>query len=140
LTVHSRACAIARPYAARSNRRYHCVPPGGDGLCRWENQRMLSSCHKRFSLCQRCLFCAEYCCRLCDILCFKNSLLTQHFISRCLNSLQRRKLITSRLTPFRHAYGKAHPFIQQQKSVLYKAFNQPNASKMPFPLEASKPY
>ena len=31
----------ARPYAAR--RRYHCVPPGGDGLRRWQNQRMLSS-------------------------------------------------------------------------------------------------
>jgi len=25
LTMHSRACAVARPYAARSNRRYHCV-------------------------------------------------------------------------------------------------------------------
>jgi len=28
LTLHSRACAIARPYAACSNRRYHCVLPG----------------------------------------------------------------------------------------------------------------
>jgi len=44
LTMHSRACAVTRPYAVRSNRRYHCVPPGGDGLRRWENQRMLSSC------------------------------------------------------------------------------------------------
>jgi len=43
LTMHSRACAVARPHAARSNRRYHCVPPEGDGLRRWENQRMLSS-------------------------------------------------------------------------------------------------
>ena len=42
-TMHSRACAVARPYAARSNIRYHCVPPGGDGLRRWENQHMLSS-------------------------------------------------------------------------------------------------
>jgi len=30
-----KACAVARLYAACSNRRYHCVPPGGDGLCRW---------------------------------------------------------------------------------------------------------
>ena len=45
MTVYSSACAVARPYAARSNRRYHyhCVPPGGDELRRWENQRMLSS-------------------------------------------------------------------------------------------------
>ena len=43
LTMHSRACVVARPYAARSNRRYHCVPPGGDGLRRWEDQGMLSS-------------------------------------------------------------------------------------------------
>jgi len=28
LTMHTRACTVARPYAARSNRRYHCVPPG----------------------------------------------------------------------------------------------------------------
>jgi len=40
--MHSRACAIARLYAARSNRRYHCVPPGVYGLHRWENQHMLS--------------------------------------------------------------------------------------------------
>jgi len=44
LTMHSMACDVARPYAARSNRRYYCVPPGSDGLRRWENQRMLSSC------------------------------------------------------------------------------------------------
>ena len=31
MTMHSRACAVARPYAAGSNRRYDCVPPGGDG-------------------------------------------------------------------------------------------------------------
>jgi len=43
MTMHSWACAVARPYAARSNRWYHCVPPGGDGLRRWENQRMLLS-------------------------------------------------------------------------------------------------
>ena len=43
LTMHSRACALARRYAARSNRRYHGVPLGGDGLRRWENQRTLSS-------------------------------------------------------------------------------------------------
>ena len=43
LIMHSRACAVARPYAARSNTRYHCVPPGGDKLRRRENQRMLSS-------------------------------------------------------------------------------------------------
>jgi len=43
LTMHSRACAVARPYAARRNRRYHCMPTGHDGLRRWENQRMLSS-------------------------------------------------------------------------------------------------
>jgi len=30
-------------HASRINRRYHCVPPGADGLRRWENQRMLSS-------------------------------------------------------------------------------------------------
>jgi len=35
--------SIARPYAVLSNGWYHCVPPGGDGLRRWENQRMLSS-------------------------------------------------------------------------------------------------
>jgi len=35
--------AVARPYAARSNRRYHCVPPGGGEVRRWEDQRMLSS-------------------------------------------------------------------------------------------------
>jgi len=29
LTMHSRTCAVARPYGARSNRRYHCVPPRG---------------------------------------------------------------------------------------------------------------
>jgi len=33
--MHSRACAVARPYAACSNE--------GEGLRRWENQRMLSS-------------------------------------------------------------------------------------------------
>jgi len=43
LTMHSRSCAVSGPYAARSNRRYHCVPPGGDEPRRWENQRMLSS-------------------------------------------------------------------------------------------------
>jgi len=43
LTMHSRACAVARPYAASSNRWYHCKPPGGEGLRRWENQDMLSS-------------------------------------------------------------------------------------------------
>jgi len=48
--MHSRAFAVARPYAARgmqhaaTDDRYHCLPPGGDGLRRWENQRMLSSC------------------------------------------------------------------------------------------------
>jgi len=42
LTVHSRACAVARPYAASTNKRYHCVAAWGDGLRRWENQRMLS--------------------------------------------------------------------------------------------------
>jgi len=31
-----------RQHAARSNIRYHCVPPGGDGLRQWENQRILS--------------------------------------------------------------------------------------------------
>ena len=37
--------AIGRSlHAARSNRRYHCVPPGSDGLRRWENQHMMSSC------------------------------------------------------------------------------------------------
>jgi len=41
--MHSSACAVARQYAAHSNRRYHCVPPGGDGLRWWENQRTLSS-------------------------------------------------------------------------------------------------
>ena len=46
LTMHGRAYALARQYAARSNRRYHCVPPGGDGLRRWKNQRMLSSSTK----------------------------------------------------------------------------------------------
>ena len=43
LTVHCRECAVAGPYAARSNRRYHCVPLGGNGLRLWENQCMLSS-------------------------------------------------------------------------------------------------
>jgi len=43
LTMHSRMCTVTRPYAACSNRRYHYVLPGGDGLCRWDNQRMLSS-------------------------------------------------------------------------------------------------
>jgi len=42
--MHSRACAVARPYAASSNRRCHCVPPGSDGLRRLENQLKLSSC------------------------------------------------------------------------------------------------
>jgi len=37
LTVHSMVCAIAGPYAATA------WPPGGNGLRRWENQRMLSS-------------------------------------------------------------------------------------------------
>jgi len=41
--MHSRAYAVARPYAASSNRRYHCVAARGDGLRRWESQRMLSS-------------------------------------------------------------------------------------------------
>jgi len=39
LTMHSMECAVAKPYtqhATRSNRRYHCVPSGGDGLRRWE--------------------------------------------------------------------------------------------------------
>jgi len=44
--MHSRACAVDKPYAARSNKGHHCVPPGGDGLRRWENQRMLTSCLK----------------------------------------------------------------------------------------------
>jgi len=43
LTMHSRACAVARPYAASSNGRYHCVAARGYWLRRWENQRMLSS-------------------------------------------------------------------------------------------------
>jgi len=29
LTMHTRACAVARPYAASSNRRYHCVAAPG---------------------------------------------------------------------------------------------------------------
>jgi len=43
LTMHSRACAVARPYAASSNRRYHCVAARGWRLYLWENQRMLFS-------------------------------------------------------------------------------------------------
>jgi len=45
LTMHIRACAVARPYAASSNRRCHCVATHRwqDKLRRWENQRMLSS-------------------------------------------------------------------------------------------------
>ena len=54
LTMHSRACIIARPYAACCNRRYHCVPPGGDGLRQWENQLMLSSIYMQtFVACMR---------------------------------------------------------------------------------------
>ena len=31
LTMHNTACAVARQYAANSNRRYHCVPIGTGG-------------------------------------------------------------------------------------------------------------
>ena len=43
-TVYSRACAVARPYAASSNRRYYCVATQRlYRLRRWQNRRMLSS-------------------------------------------------------------------------------------------------
>jgi len=45
LTMHSRACAVG-PYAASSNTATDDTiawSPRGDGLRRWENQRMLSS-------------------------------------------------------------------------------------------------
>ena len=44
LTVHSRACAVGRTQQAATDDTI-AWPPGGDGLRRWENQRMLSSCH-----------------------------------------------------------------------------------------------
>jgi len=46
LTTHSKACAVARPYAVRSNRRYHdttACRPGVTGYVAGQNQRMLSS-------------------------------------------------------------------------------------------------
>jgi len=41
--MHSRACAVARQYAASSNGRYHCVASQGWGYAGGKNQRMLSS-------------------------------------------------------------------------------------------------
>jgi len=44
LTMHSRACAVARPYTPQAATDDTIAwPPWGDGLRRWENQRMLSS-------------------------------------------------------------------------------------------------
>ena len=42
LTMHSRACAVGRTQQAATDDTI-AWPPGGDGLRRWENQRMLSS-------------------------------------------------------------------------------------------------
>jgi len=42
LTVHSRACAIGGMQQAAADNTI-AWPPRGDGLCRWENQHMLSS-------------------------------------------------------------------------------------------------
>ena len=43
LTVHSKACAVGRKQQAATDDTI-AWPPGGDGLRRWENQRMQSSC------------------------------------------------------------------------------------------------
>jgi len=42
LTMHSRACAVGRTQQAATNDTT-AWPPRGDGLRRWENQRMMSS-------------------------------------------------------------------------------------------------
>jgi len=44
--MHSKACAVGRTQQAATDDTI-AWPPEGDGLRRWENQRMLSSCHKR---------------------------------------------------------------------------------------------
>jgi len=42
LTMHSRACAVGRTHQAATDDT-SALPPRGDRLRRWENQRMLSS-------------------------------------------------------------------------------------------------
>jgi len=42
LKMHSTACVVGRMQQAATDDTI-AWPPGGDGLCRWESQRMLSS-------------------------------------------------------------------------------------------------
>jgi len=60
LTMHSKACAVARPYAACGNRWYHSVPPGGDGLPGGENHHMLSSFLLAVQYCRLCWLFISY--------------------------------------------------------------------------------
>jgi len=47
LTVHSKACAVGVTQQAATDDAIAWLP-SGDGLCRWENQRMLSSLSELF--------------------------------------------------------------------------------------------
>jgi len=52
LTMHSKACAIGGTQQAETDDTT-AWPPGGDRLCRWENQHMMSSlkCYFKFDVC-----------------------------------------------------------------------------------------
>ena len=43
-TMHSRACAVARTYAASSNRRYHCVATGYPGVTSYPGGKISACC------------------------------------------------------------------------------------------------
>jgi len=69
LTVHSKACAVGVTQQAATDDAIAWLP-GGDGLCRWENQRMLSSLSELFlyDFIFNLLISVQLLCLLCDLI------------------------------------------------------------------------